>query len=600
MHRIIHNDVITALKSYEPNSFDAVLCDPPYGLSFMAQRWDYEVPGAELWRAVLRVLKPGAPLIAFSSTRTYHRAVVEIEDAGFEIRDCLAWLYAQGFPKNLDVAKAIDKQRFDRTDILKVTKWVRETAKKKRVSNASIDAAFGFVGMAGHWTSAKSQPSVPTLEQVPTLLAALGTDDVPDDIKRLLYDLNGRKRQPGENWFKREVLGHRPGLVGSGFGQTGHGLTNAPDAVAVSAPASSLAREWEGYGTALKPSYEPAVLARKPLDGTVAENVRKWGVGAIAIDASRVGSSGGTEGSDYVKEGAGVYGTTIGGNGKISQLDAGRWPANLMLSHTPECVQTGTAERKGSGWAATGSKGSENRAMSGKNYDRDAKPDAFAPDGVEEVPVFECSEDCPVRLLDEQSGQGTSTPYRENVATGAVLPLTNRTAGGYSDAGGASRFFFCPKPSTEERELGCAHLPKRSAGEMTGGREEGSDGLDSPRSGAGRGEGARNFHPTIKPVDLMRYLARLIMPPKPGKLLVPFSGSGSEMIGARLAGWEDITGIEWKKEFVEIAEARVALAEAKPGLFEKEIRATRNQHLRKLTERFTQRNVPRVLSRSSR
>lgn len=543
MHLVIHADVVTACNALPANSFDACFCDPPYGVRFMNQRWDYEVPAADLWRAVFRVLKPGAPLIAFSATRTYHRAVVEIEDAGFEIRDQLAWLYASGFPKSLDVAKAIDKQRFDRDDVLKVTRWVRETAKRNRVSNARIDEAFGFAGMAGHWTSAKSQPSVPTLEQVPALLAVLGTDDVPDDVKRLLYDLNGRKRQPGENWFKREVLGHRPGLLGSGFGDTGHGLHSAPDAVAVTASASDAARTWEGYGTALKPAYEPAVLARKPLEGTVAENVQKWGVGALAIDASRI---------------------------------------------------TRDDDDAPSGWSTTGSKASENRAMSGKNYERAPKEDAAA-----RWPSNLMLDAGAGARLDEQTGDRKSTPFRENVAEGNVLPLTKRTAGGYADSGGASRFYFCPKASTEERELGCAAFPLRSAGAMTGDREEGSDGLNSPRSGAGRGKGARNHHPTIKPVDLMRYLARLIMPPAPGKLLVPYAGSGSEMIGARLAGWSDITGIEWNEEFAEIARARVALAEKKPGIFEKEIRATRNKNLRTLSSRFTQQNVPRVLGRKA-
>ncbi len=108
-HAIELGDVIEVLRGYKDNSFDSVLCDPPYGLSFMGKKWDYDVPNADLWREVLRVCKPGAPLIAFSGTRTYHRTVVQIEDAGWEIRDCVYWMYGTGFPKSLDVSKAIDR-----------------------------------------------------------------------------------------------------------------------------------------------------------------------------------------------------------------------------------------------------------------------------------------------------------------------------------------------------------------------------------------------------------------------------------------------------------------------------------------------------------
>ena len=176
--------------------------------------------------------------------------------------------------------------------------------------------------------------------------------------------------------------------------------------------------------------------------------------------------------------------------------------------------------------------------------------------GEQEVEVWQCADDCPIRLLDESTAPTTSTPYRANEATGAVLPLTKRTAGGYADAGGPSRFFYCSKVSTKERAAGCEGLALRSAGEVTD-REDGSDGLESPRAGAGRTGGARNHHPTLKPISLTTWLARLIMPPTPGVILVPFAGAGSEMIGALKAGWGGVFGIEREVDYVAIAAARL-------------------------------------------
>jgi site-specific DNA-methyltransferase (adenine-specific) len=160
-------------------------------------------------------------------------------------------------------------------------------------------------------------------------------------------------------------------------------------------------------------------------------------------------------------------------------------------------------------------------------------------------------------LLDAEAGDRPSTPYPEHAAPGAVLPLNRRTAGGYADSGGPSRFFYCSKVSTKEREAGCEGLALRSAGEVTD-REDGSAGLDNPRAGAGRTSGARNHHPTLKPLSLTTWLAKLIMPPTAAPvLLVPFAGAGSEMIGAVRAGWPYVLGIEREAEYIEIARARL-------------------------------------------
>jgi DNA modification methylase len=317
-------------------SVDAVVTDPPYELSFMGRKWDgsgiaYSV---EMWSEALRVLKPGGHLLSFGGTRTYHRMACAIEDAGFEIRDSIHWVYGSGFPKSLDVSKAIDKQRHDRDDVYRVTAWVREARDAAGISNRDIDAAFNANGMGRHWTDVPpngKQPTVPTLDQVPTLLDVLGVsaDDVPADIRRLLWDLNGRKGQPGENWAKREVTGQHDGHV---FGQwvTNHGIDhhNTPQPKR-DAPATDEARQWAGWGTALKPAHEPIVVARKPLAGTVAGNVLAHGTGALNIDGARVWTEVRTNNPNGATAGgARIQQLTPGqGGGEV----AGRWPANVIF-----------------------------------------------------------------------------------------------------------------------------------------------------------------------------------------------------------------------------------------------------------------------------
>lgn len=391
-YEILHGPVFDVLRGFKSNSLDAAFCDPPYGFRFMAKKWDYDVPSVETWAEVLRVLKPGAPLLAFGGARTYHRLACGIEDAGFELRDCLMWLYGKGFPKSQNIGLAIDK---------------------------AAGATRAVMGV-----NPSARPSDGRSEN----LATAGT--------------------------------------------TMH-------ASHVTAPATDLAKEWDGWGTALKPAFEPIALARKSLDGTMAENVARWGVGGLDIDGYRIGE--------------------------------GRWPANLILDE-----------------------------------------DAGA-------------------LLDATVGNRPSRPsVTRNGGGGGMTPLadlkgTPRPDSGYSDSGGPSRFFYCAKVSTREREAGCEALPKRTAGEVTGGREEDSTGLDSPRTGAGRTGGARNHHPTLKPIALTTYLAKLIKPPVPGAILVPFSGAGSEMIGTLLAGWPFVIGIEQDAEYIEIAQARLTHWLAKEG-----------------------------------
>lgn len=225
------------------NSVDAIVTDPPYGLSFMGKRWDYDVPSVEIWAECLRVLKPGGHLLAFAGTRTQHRMAVRIEDAGFEIRDMIAWVYGSGFPKSLDVSKAIDK--------------------------------------------------------------AAGAE--------------------------REVVGvHKRHGGGSAVSGSMSGQLGIASDLPLTAPATDAARQWQGWGTALKPALEPITVARKPLVGTVAENVLEHGTGALNIDGCRVE---GRERTDYgLTNSTRSAGNTYGEPSASADFDAskGRWPANLI------------------------------------------------------------------------------------------------------------------------------------------------------------------------------------------------------------------------------------------------------------------------------
>ncbi|HWL86650.1 MAG TPA: hypothetical protein VNO21_12655 [Polyangiaceae bacterium] len=428
-YRILRGDLRSAetLAQLESNSFDALLSDPPYGLSpdgkartwddisaergrggFMGQAWDAAVPGPTFWREMLRVLKPGAPLLVFGSTRTYHRLAGAIEDAGFEIIDTLEWIHGQGFPKSLDIPKALKRSRRAR--------------------------------------------------------------------------------------------------------------------------AGRLAATWTGYGTALKPAHEPIVVAQKPRAGTYVQNVERWGVGGFAIDACRVHSDWSERSESWKRSGHSAKPTAqkiaappgVG----IQCHRLGRWPANLVLDEEAGAV------------------------------------------------------------LDAQSG-----PLTSGARTGRRrAPKTKNTYGAFArrneapaegDAGGASRFFYCAKASRWERELGCEHLPLRSAGEMTGGRKDGAAALNCPCTGAGRNHGARNHHTTLKPIRLTTWLASLVLPPPradlPRRLLVPFAGAASEMIGALSAGWDECVGIESGEDYVAIAEARLRrwLEAPPPTLLRDRRRSTR-------------------------
>ena len=307
MSYTIHKgDCLDVLKTLDDNSVDSIVTDPPYGLSFMGKAWDHSVPSAEVWAECLRVLKPGGHLLAFAGTRTQHRMAVNIEDAGFEIRDMIAWVYGSGFPKSLDVSKAIDRKRDDRADVLRLTSRLADLAEAAGIGRSDIDEHMGTSDMGGWWLSRLAHrcacPSVDNWTRLRDFIP--GAPEMDAEVWRL----NGRKGQPGEAWSEREVIGARDVPVGHSFAGETYGGDSSSQTVDITAPATEAAQQWQGWGTALKPALEPITVARKPFKGTVADNVLTHGTGAINVDGCRVGA------------------------------DKGRWPANLIHDGSDEVV----------------------------------------------------------------------------------------------------------------------------------------------------------------------------------------------------------------------------------------------------------------------
>ena len=399
---VFHGDCVEVMHSLPDGSVDAVVTDPPYGLEFMGKEWDRYTPADfEAWCAVwaaecLRVLKPGGHLLAFGGSRTWHRLAAGIEDAGFEVRDSIAWLYGSGFPKSLDVSKAIDKAAGVERDI---------PGRHARVE----DRVVGVAGNDGRCVTCGRQ----------------------------------RGGQPGNCQCDKR-----------------------------GEPVTDAAREWQGWGTTLKPAFEPIVVARKPLakGHTVAANVLSYGTGALNIDAARVGSESTARKNRAAigyDEGMGVTARKKGAQ-YSTDSDAGRWPANVVLDESQAAAldqQPGGKSLNGSAVWKGGTRAHEGWGNVGK-----AEP--------------------------------------------------GQVRGGFGDSGGASRFFYTAKADSAERPN--------------------VDGVS---------------HPTVKPLDLMQWLVRLVTPPG-GTVLEPFAGSGTTIEAAVLENFT-VIGIEREADYLPLIMQRV-------------------------------------------
>lgn len=445
-------DCIEVMAAMAPDSIDAIVADPPYGLEFMGSAWDgadgfrrslnaadvgresvfgrtsrtspeYRASAVfqewcEAWgRELLRVAKPGAHALVFGGTRTYHRMVSGLEESGWEVRDCLVWAYASGFPKSHDVSKAIDRAAGAQRAVVgeQADRWTG----KGRVLNFATD---------------RPQATIPV---------------------------------------------------------TGEPVT--PEALA-----------WQGWGTALKPAWEPIVLLRKPLIGTVADNVLAHGTGALNIDAARIAT-----GDVLAGSGTPPLQTIGAANARpyhaqaepqgVNQHALGRWPANLVLTD----------------------------------------------------PIFDGDIDGVVGG-GEQSGGGNPRRRGDEAAAGSYGGYAGGETGKVpvDTAGSYSRFFLIPKADRSEREPAVRGQLARQA------PPNWSSGEQSPGTFQSRQTPPReNVHPTVKPVDLIRHLVRLVTPPG-GVVLDPFLGSGTTGLAAEMEGFGWV-GIEREADYVAIARARL-------------------------------------------
>jgi len=413
---ICHGDCRDILPDIQ--KVDLVLTDPPYGLKFMGKSWDYDIPRKDIWEKVLNVLKPGGHLFSFGGTRTYHRIVCEIEDAGFEIRDCIMWVYGSGFPKSLNIGKMVDRMQGNERGI--------------------IGSKLGLPGYS--LTNAENQGNT------------LGWSKSKRDGKK-----------------ECEITqGHSP---------------------------------WEGWGTALKPAYEPIVIARKPLEGTIAENVLKYGTGGLNIDACRIqinpeiddprlGGKGDWSSDKMAKN---VYEGGYEGK-RVGSSSLGRFPANLIHDGSEEVLELFPNSKSTGGWTE--------------------------------------------RVANEIYGGGKGTN-------------TGRVFKPHVDSGSAARFFYCAKASKGERNEGCEDI-KAERSDYRPGDE---DGKNTIRERLHNSIPKHNSHPTVKPLKLLQYLIRLGCH-KDGVVLDPFMGSGSTLVAAKKLGIRAI-GIETEEKYCEIARGRI-------------------------------------------
>ena len=320
--KLMLGDCLDRLKDLPDNSVDSIVTDPPYGISFMAKKWDYDVPSVDVWNEAMRVLKPGGHALIACGTRTQHRMVVNIEDAGFEIRDVVSWIYGSGFPKSLNISKAIDKR--GGLNVSWFGEWLRKwrqdnSIKQKEIAKLFPSKTGNITGCVANWELGLN---LPTCEQFNTIIQAF---NLPfKDIYEAEREVVGTQHRAAGNDVNVPISAACGNKNGGWFD--------------ITAPATESAKQWDGWGTALKPACEFFTLCRKPLsEKTIAANVLKWGTGGINVDGCRVGTD-------------------------VNQTNTGRFPANLIHDGSQEVLElfpeTKSGSRKGGIYHDKNQKGS--------------------------------------------------------------------------------------------------------------------------------------------------------------------------------------------------------------------------------------------------
>jgi DNA modification methylase len=566
-----HGDCLEVLRSMADNSVDSVVTDPPYGLSFMGKKWDYDVPGVDVWAECLRVLKPGGHLLAFAGTRTQHRMAVRIEDAGFEIRDMIAWVYSSGFPKSHNLDNFRGKLTCDCSNSsLPYThekSIPRESEAKCEVHplrepdvSQAVDSCEG-----GGEVLQQGVQEQGTHRSVPRPQSSEGEqgqrkcgmerrcDDLQKEGELQEHSLHSSARLDAANGAQGRLCDgaqvsngtvvwipvEQDGVCASPRSQPTEQQQNESGALA-GQPESQTSGAWpicggcgkpvlpKGLGTALKPALEPITVARKPLIGNVAANVLAYGTGGLNIDGCRVahneelrcGTGGIPARHDETKSRTGeasekrVYSDVGGTNfamkpGPRGGDAMGRWPANLIHDGSDEV--TGLFPTTTSGAMKSGTQ----------------------------------------RAAQDQPGSVCYGTFGGNATTKPIE----------ASSGSAARFFYCAKASKRDRDEGLEGFEAKATAFGNQAQAElkrGNLDHDDGKSGMNKVKMRQNSHPTVKPTALMRYLCRLVTPPG-GVVLDPFTGSGSTGKAAILEGFQFV-GIEREAEYVAIARARIEAA----------------------------------------
>ncbi len=532
-NKIYCGDCLQLMQDFDDNSINTIITDPPYGLKFMGKKWDYKVPSVEIWEECLRVLKPGGTALIFAGSRTQHRMAINVEDAGFILFDVIMYLYGSGFPKSTNLFKQLTKKGDCGIMVAEEQKERMGHNKKETEPNTKYPVRF-------MWKTDISQTINIKNKQREILQSGLSKQSI--QIQQPQSTENVWQRQSGlERWgyiqtcegelqrCKICALSERISIDGEeGWLCNGASVGNSTAYKQIikqerSCPSyrprsqqqqiikSNIilkqyntqeirgdADEWQGWGTHLKPAYEPIICARKPNDGTYAENALEWGVGGLNIDGGRIPLNGEKPPSGSAKR---VYKNNKYTDGKIygnnkETPSRGRYPANVILDEVA------------------------------------------------------------AEMLDEQSGILTSGSncirqkegyFGEHGGLGKAgdIQIT------HGDSGGASRFFYCAKASKAERNRGCEELEEEQRDLI---RRHGQAGTDNPYNrGAVK---LTNSHPTVKPLKLMEYLCTLTKTPTGGLVLDPFCGSGSTCV-ACIKTNRDFIGIDKERDSCAIAQKRI-------------------------------------------
>lgn len=529
LNKIYQGDCLSVMASWPDNFVDTIITDPPYGLSFMGKTWDHGVPGIPFWAEMLRICKPGALCLSFGGTRTFHRMAVAIEDAGWQIRDCLTWLYGSGFPKGHRFVTNIwdnviqCQLRNNAPLVVQTSKCFRLRLNGKKgpivLARARIlpegeEALLMEIGRAEDslevmvislsalkieptdlsMTSSWKELSGVDYDEVNTSTIAIESDPIIEKkILNFLIGMTMPKNTPhsaiianGKPWFACSVVSNsideksKPNVI--------------PLLTVLGTATENPVKGFAGHNTNLKPAWEPIIVAMKPLDGTFAENAEKWGVAGINVDGGRIAGEPRTTHANGNKPATGGY---SGGFDSLpldrrTSAPSGRWPSNLLLDE-------------------------------------------------EAAAMLDCQSG------NTKSGDLTGQPRTENKIYGSA----SNTLGSPRFYNGA-RFFYVAKADRAERNEGCDELPKKTSGMVSN-----TSGQHITRRDGGAPELSGNNHPTVKPLSLMKYLCNLTRTPTGGIVLDPFCGSGTTLWAAEFHNRPWI-GIEMNVEYVAIANARIA------------------------------------------